>query len=72
VHNTTQRIEHLEGSIATVQGALDNAQRVLAVADKTGKKVDAVAANMRRTGFVLAGAGALLIVFAVLRRREAA
>ena len=68
VHNATENIEHLEGSIANVQDVLDNAQRMLAIAQTTAEKANTVTASMRRTALVLAAAGALIITLGVIRR----
>jgi hypothetical protein len=72
VPDANMKIEHLEGSIATLQDVLDNTQRVLALADETGKRAGEVARDMRRTLIVVGIAGAALITLATLRRQATA
>lgn len=67
--NATEKIEQLEGSIAHVQGLLDDAQKVLSVADETQRRADAIAANVRRTVIVVTVAGLVLALLALVRRR---
>jgi hypothetical protein len=66
----SERIEHLEESIAKVQGVLGEAQKILSVADASQRTAGAVARAVRRAVFVV-GVGAVAItVIAMLRRRH--
>jgi hypothetical protein len=69
LHNT-DKIEHLEGSIAHVQDVLDNAQRVLSAADAAQAKAEEVHSTVRRlfVGAVVASVVFALIVVARQRR----
>jgi hypothetical protein len=68
--HSTDKIEHLEGSIAHVQDVLENAQRVLSAADAAQAKAEEVHSTLTRLFVGVAVASVVLtILFAVRRRR---
>jgi hypothetical protein len=64
----SERIEHLEESIAEVQDVLGEAQKILSVADASQRKSGAVAGTVRRTAIVVVVGALALAVVAMLRR----
>jgi hypothetical protein len=64
----SERIEHLEESIAKVQDVLGEAQKILSVADASHRKAGAVAGAVRRTVIVVVVGALALAVVAMLRR----
>jgi hypothetical protein len=66
----SERIEHLEESIAKVQDVLGEAQKILSVADASQRKASAVAGAVRRTVIVVVVGAVALAVVAMLRREH--
>lgn len=68
MHNAGQNIEHLEGTLANAQDVLDSLHRAVTVAESARTKADEIAQDMRRTVFVLAVAGVVIVALATTRR----
>jgi hypothetical protein len=66
--SVSERIEHLEESIAKVQGVLGEAQKILSVADASQRKAGTVARAMRRAFIIVVVGGLAFAVVAMLRR----
>ena len=66
--SVSERIEHLEESIAKVQGVLGEAQKFLSVADASQRKAGAVARAVRRAVVLVVVGGLAVAVVAMLRR----
>jgi hypothetical protein len=68
--SVSERIEHLEESIAKVQGVLGEAQKILSVADASQRKAGAVAGALRRAVIIVVVGALAFTAVAMLRRRH--
>jgi tRNA A37 N6-isopentenylltransferase MiaA len=66
--SVSERIEHLEESVAKMQGVLEEAQKILSVADASQRTAGAIARTARRAAILIVVGGVAFAVVAMLRR----